>query len=361
MKVLLAPAQFKESISAGDVASCWQQALVERGISSVSRPISDGGEGFLDAFLNAGGTEVKVSVTDALGQPVESSYVLAENTAYVQMSRASGLEQIPPDQRDPLRSSTFGTGVLIKHAIGTGVNKVVVGLGGSATNDGGLGIFQALGGKLMKGAQALEYLWDIDNNCVLETRDFPAEVPDFTAATDVQNPLLGSKGATWVYAEQKGLSPELFPEMDRKMALWADLVEGWKGAKFRDLPGTGAAGGLGFGLMGLFNASLEPGFDIISTELNLEDEINRADIVITGEGKMDSQSEYGKAPFRLIQLCRRLGKPVWVIAGHITHLPDGIAGSCSLTDLAGSAELAMKHPALYLSEAVKLLMMEYLG
>jgi glycerate kinase len=303
-------------------------------------PVADGGEGTVDAVVGATrGKRQPVRVSDALGEPVDAAVgIVAKGgddlratdrrslVGVVEMSAASGLDPLAGRQLDPWRASTFGTGQLMLAAARLDVTQLVVGLGGSATNDGGSGFALALGaGFLDKNGRFIvnipEYLDDVKE---IDLSGI-SPLPPVLVASDVTNPLLGELGATRVFGPQKGVKPEDIGRHEERLAHWADLVEAAVGRHLRDRPGSGAAGGLGFGLIALLATEIRSGFEVVAEQIDLEQRVRRSDLVITGEGKLDSQTLDGKAPAGVAALARRCGKPVVAVAGQVdpsTQLTD---------------------------------------
>jgi glycerate kinase len=321
MRILIAPDKFKESLTAKQVASAirdgFHSVFPEANFDIV--PVADGGEGTAEIFLESlGGHRVEVAAHDALGRSVAASYssIPGSELAVIDMSSASGLWRIAETERNPLRASTFGTGELMADAIAHGARNLIIGLGGSATNDAGVGMATALGWKFL----------DDQNQPVAP---FPAEFvrirqivpPDtplscsVTGLCDVKNPLLGELGATRVFGPQKGATPEMLTSLEESLSHLAQLSREQLGNDHSDTPGAGAAGGLGFGLLTFCQGSLEPGFQAVARLMDLESKAAGADLVITGEGRLDAQSLLGKAPFEIARLAARHGKPVIGFAG----------------------------------------------
>ena len=324
MRILIAPDKFKGSLSAAEAAEA-----ISRGLRAVwpdaeldLAPIADGGEGFAESLAVALGAEwVKVRSQDAIGRPIEARYAWlpGEHLAILEMSEASGLNRLAQHERDPLRADTFGTGVLIAHAAARGARRILVGLGGSATTDGGTGVARALGfrffdrdGRELSAAPAtLPSLARIG-------RPHDLRLPEIFAACDVQNPLLGVRGAARVYGPQKGADASTVDFLDRALTQLADVCAADLACDHRDVPGAGAAGGLGFGLLTFCNAAIRPGIDMIAETLHLEERIAAADLVITGEGRIDDQTLDGKGPAGVAALARKTGRRVIGFGGSVT-------------------------------------------
>lgn len=322
LKILIAPDSFKESMSASRVAEFLKAGIEAAlpGVSAITSPVTDGGEGFLDAMVNGTEGYVKpVKAHDALMRSLtaEIGFSSDGNTAFIEMARASGLELIRTEERNPLITTTFGTGEMMLSAIRAGCKRIIMGIGGSATNDGGAGMAQALGVRLLDdsdnelppGGGSLSRLHSIDISGI-----FPV-IPEILVACDVTNPLTGNSGASAVYGPQKGATSDLVATLDWCLAHYASVVRDKLGKEVENFPGAGAAGGLGAGLMAFCNANLTSGFRLFADITGLEEKIAAADIIITGEGKMDSQTLQGKAPFGVAQLAVKHGKPVIGVAG----------------------------------------------
>ncbi|HEY8496533.1 MAG TPA: glycerate kinase [Limnochordales bacterium] len=323
---MIAPDSFKGSLPAEAVARAlaagWRQAWPDALIDVV--PVADGGEGTVDALVRATGGEFKDAVvTGPLGEPVTARFgILGDGrTAVIEMAAASGLPLVPHDRRDPRRTTTRGTGELILKALDAGCRRIIVGLGGSATNDGGAGLAQALGVRLLDangrelppGGAALARLARIDATGL----DPRVRDTEFVVACDVDNPLCGPRGASHVFGPQKGATPAMVEELDRALAHYAEVIRRDVGVDVADKPGAGAAGGLGAGLMAFCRAVLRPGAGIVLEAVGLERYVREADLVITGEGRLDGQSARGKAPVAVARLAKHWGKPVIAVAGSL--------------------------------------------
>jgi glycerate kinase len=323
VRVLIAPDKFKGSLSSSEaaeaIAAGWRSAWPESVLELA--PIADGGEGFADALLHAlGGEWVQARAHDALGRPITTRYAWmpASRRAVIEMSEASGLWRLTPDERDPLRAETTGTGELMRHAIELGAEEIFVGLGGSATTDGGAGLAAALGYELLD-----------KHNCPLApqpqnlpfvhriSRERVPALPRIVAACDVENPLLGPRGTAQVFAPQKGASPATVVLLESALTHFSNVVQRELQCDFRETPGAGAAGGLGFGLLSFANASVRSGFDIVSEALDLPSRVAECDLVITGEGRIDRQTLEGKGPAGVAALAHKAGVPVLAFGGCI--------------------------------------------
>jgi len=324
MNILIAPDSFKDCLSAMEVASALGRGIqkIIPEASCILVPMADGGEGTVESLIDATrGKRVELKVMDPLMREVDSFYGITGDgeTAVIEMAAASGIELLKGNERDPWITSTFGTGQLIKDALDRGVKKILLGIGGSATNDGGAGMAQALGvhfsGKFgnisVQGGGALGEVEQIH----MEGLDPRVAGTEIVVACDVSNPLTGPQGASAVYGPQKGADGEMVEKLDRNLAHFAELMQNQLEKEVNRVPGAGAAGGLGAGLMAFLDASLVKGFDMIAGVVGLDEKIRGADLVITGEGKIDKQTRFGKTPFGVAQMAQKLGKPVIGVAG----------------------------------------------
>jgi glycerate 2-kinase len=324
--ILIAPDKFKGSLSAREVAENIAIGLrdVLPGAKIEIVPMADGGEGTVEAICDAlGGWWKTCNVHDPLGRGIEARYAFIENRklAVMEMSEAAGLRLLSEKERDPLRATTFGVGEMISIADRQGAAEIILGLGGSATNDGGFGMARALGFRFFVDKHAHELRSAVGELCNLEQIDSPRQstMPRITAAVDVRNPLLGENGATRVFGPQKGATPEKIEMLERALTRLADVVAHDLEVDFRNKPGAGAAGGLGFGLMSFCGATIRPGFDLVAEAAGLEGKMNDADLVITGEGSLDRQTLEGKTPAGVARLARKLGKRVYAIVGRASE------------------------------------------
>lgn len=324
MRVLIACDKFKGTLSAREVAAILQdrlgQALPDAEFDLC--PIADGGEGTTEAVITAlGGDWVECPVVDARGRPRSARYgwLPAEQEAVLEMSAASGLAQVLDLPLDPAHATTRGTGQMLADALARGARRVLIGLGGSATNDGGAGMAAALGYRFLDATgQEIDPL-PAHFPRLARIEPCRLELPAVQVACDVDNPLLGPRGATAVYGPQKGVREAAF--FEDGLAHLADLVRRDLGRDCRDTPGAGAAGGLGWGLMVFCKAELTSGFDLVAGHSGLEERVARADLVLTGEGRLDAQTLCGKGPVGVAQMARRLGKPVVAYAGAVEASP----------------------------------------
>jgi glycerate kinase len=336
MRILIVPDKFKGSLGARAVgeaiAAGIRQALPAAQVEVC--PLADGGEGTAEAICVArAGEWISCPVHNARGQPVTAQYGwLAEvGTAVMEMSAAAGLAGLPPNERDPMTASTFGVGEMLLAAAARDADEIILGLGGSATNDGGFGLARALGYRFLAPNEQ-ELSGAVSKLLELVRIDRPngLKLPRVIAACDVRNPLLGPEGATRTFGAQKGATPEQMEILERALTRLADVAAQSLGCDHRDVPGAGAAGGLGFGLLTFCDATIRSGFDVVAEVIGLAEKITRADIVVTGEGKLDRQTLSGKAPAGVARLARAAGKRVFAIVGHaaedkeVRELFDGV-------------------------------------
>ena len=324
MKIVIAPQAFKGSITALDAAKAMQAgvASVMPEAETVLVPVADGGDGTLETLVEgSGGTIRTTSVTGPLGERREAAWGAMGDgvTAVIEMARTSGLALVPLDSRDPMNSTTYGLGEAILAALDHGFRTFIVGIGGSATNDAGAGMAQALGvsltdqigNVLRQGGAALAALHRIG----LDSLDNRVTGSKFMVACDVTNPLTGPEGASAIYGPQKGATPAMVAELDGALRNFAEVVRSDVGADVETLQGSGAAGGLGGGMVAFLNAELRAGVDIVMDIVNMERHLEGADLVLTGEGTLDYQTVYYKAPIGVAQRARHLGVPVVAIVG----------------------------------------------
>jgi len=327
MKIVIAPDSYKDSLSALEVATAIERGFREIFPSAhyIKLPVADGGEGTVDAMVAAThGRIVHVPVTGPLGERVEGFYGLSgdEQSAFIEMAAASGLERVAPAQRNPLKTTSWGTGELIRHALDVGVKHIIIGFGGSATNDGGAGMVQALGAALLdaddrpigQGGGELANLARIDlHGLDKRLADCRIEV-----ACDVTNPLIGTDGASAVFGPQKGATPEMIVSLDHALERYAQVIARDLDIDVVNLVGGGAAGGMGAALYAFCGAQLRQGIEIVTDALHLAEQVADADLVITGEGRIDSQTIHGKVPVGVASIAKRFNKPVIGIAGSLT-------------------------------------------
>ncbi|MFT6926172.1 MAG: glycerate kinase [Psychromonas sp.] len=360
MKIIIAPDSYKESLTAMEVANA-----IEVGFKRImpnaqfhKLPMADGGEGTVQSLVDAtNGSIISCSVTSPLGEKVDAFYGLLGDgqTAVIEMAAASGLHLVASEQRNPSLTTSYGTGELIKAALDQSVKHIIVGIGGSATNDGGIGMAQALGIKMLDksgleigyGGGALADLYRID----MSGLDPRIQNISLEIACDVDNPLCGPKGATHVFGPQKGATPEMVEQLDKNLAHYAKIIKQQLGRDIKDTAGSGAAGGMGAALLGLLDATLRPGIEIVMDAVNLREIIADADLVVTGEGRIDSQTIHGKTPIGVARMAKKHGIPVIGIAGCLSKDCDvvheyGIDSVFSAVSSASSLEKAFRDAAV---------------
>lgn len=359
MHIVIAPDSFKESLSALEIAN-----IVEQGFQSVfpdatfsKIPVADGGEGTLQAIVDAKkGRFITVEVNDPLQRKVTAHYGLVDDdsVAIIEMATASGLTLLSVDERNPLITTTYGTGELIRHALDHGARKIILAIGGSATNDGGVGMLQALGAQFLDhnqqtlsvGGAALQQLHSID----LSNFDPRIQSCEFEIACDVDNPLVGERGASAIFGPQKGATENDVQTLDAALDHYADITTALFNEDHRFAHGAGAAGGMGFAALVFLKGQLKPGIRIVMDIVNLADAVQHADLVITGEGKIDRQTIFGKTPIGVAKTAKKFNKPVIGIAGSLGqdayHVHDhGIDAIFTVTQRPETLEKALKDTA----------------
>ena len=328
MNYVVAFDSFKGSLTSLEAGSAVREAIldIDSDSAAIVLPLADGGEGTVDAMYNGlGGAVVKTTVTGPLGEAVTAQYCILPDgkTAVIEMAAAAGLPLVPENKRNPLKTTTYGVGEIIKDAIGRGCNRFIVGIGGSATNDGGVGMLSALGfeftdadgNPIPHGAEGLEHLAHIScENALPQLQECT-----FLIACDVTNPLCGELGCSRVFAPQKGATDADIVRMDLWLKAYADITKALLPNADPQYPGTGAAGGLGFAFMAYLGAELRSGIKIILDEIGFEKHLQNADVVITGEGRLDYQSAMGKAPVGVAQLSKKHGKRVIAFGGSVSE------------------------------------------
>ena len=337
MRILIAPDKFKGALNAREVAENiakgLRDAMPDAKIDIL--PMADGGEGTAEAICEArGGSWLKCKAHDSIGREIDARYAWIENgkLAVMEMNEAAGMRRLSENERNPVRATTFGVGEMILDAANRGANQITIGLGGSATNDGGWGMARAIGYRF-----DYEHEHEQDSARVCHLVDLSRietpqdlKLPEIIAAVDVRNPLLGDNGATQVFGPQKGASNDELKVLEQGLTRLANVVAEDFGFDYRDKPGAGAAGGLGFGLMSFCGATIRPGFDVVAEAVGLESKMKDADVVITGEGSLDRQTLEGKTPGGVARLARKLGKKVFAIVGRdkgdrqVDELFDGV-------------------------------------
>lgn len=328
MKIVVAIDSFKGSLSSIEAGSAAKSGIERACLADVTvMPLADGGEGTTEALVEGlGGTYVSAVVTGPLGGSVNAVYgILGDGrTAVMEMARASGIMLVDRKKLDPSKATTYGVGEMILDAAGRGCREFIIGIGGSATTDGGAGMLQALGFEITdeKGENIRPGIRDLDRIADITPKNVPKVLKEchFSIACDVKNPLCGENGAVWIYGPQKGVREEEKDIFDRKMKHFADKTQEYTGADHRTAPGAGAAGGLGYAFLSyLPNAELKSGIDIVLEAVGLEQELKDADLVITGEGRLDHQTAMGKAPVGVARLAKKYGVKVFAFAGSVSR------------------------------------------
>ncbi|MFP7298924.1 glycerate kinase [Neobacillus niacini] len=361
MKIVIAPDSFKESLSALEAAEAIEKGFkrVIPNAEYVKVPMADGGEGTVQSLVDATGGEIHSKiVTGPLGEPVDAFFGIlgSKRTAVIEMAAASGLHLVPREKRNPLVTTTRGTGELIAAALDYGVNHIIIGIGGSATNDGGAGMAKALGALLLDkdgkeigdGGGSLGDLASIN----LSKLDHRLADIKIDVACDVENPLTGEKGASAIFGPQKGATPEMVEQLDQNLGHFAAIIERDLGKKIVDIPGAGAAGGLGGGLLAFLPSELKRGVEIVIEATGLSRIVEDADLVITGEGKIDGQTIFGKTPVGVAKAAKQYNVPVVGIAGNVSkdsHVvyEHGIDALFSIVPGVTTLEDAFKHAGEY--------------
>jgi len=338
MKIIVAPGAFKHCLSAAGVAEAIEAGLRRSGLAAeISRqPIADGGNGTLDAWLAGGGERFTLTVDDPLGRPVQAAYGLLPDgrTAVIEMALASGIELLTDTERDPLQADTTGTGQLLRAALERGARRFIIGMGGSATVDGGMGALQALGVRMLdasgqpigRGNGALARLANLDASGL----DMRWQDCEIIIASDVENPTLGPDGAAAVFGPQKGATAETVPLLEANLTHFFEIVAAHHGVDVRSLRGGGAAGALSAGLLAFLGGRIVSGIDLLLDEMNFADQLRTADLIITGEGRMDEQTTYGKGPIGVARLARSHGVPSVALVGGLA-VDDAVLHEAGLT------------------------------
>ncbi len=367
-KIVIAPDSFKENLTSLEVATAIEKGIkkVLPKVACVKIPMADGGEGTVQSLIDAtGGKVLRKRVKGPLGAPVNARYGLLGDgaTAVIEMAEASGLPLVPREIRDPLKASTYGTGELILDALDKGANKIIIGIGGSATVDGGAGMAQALGVKFFERSQVLKEPLGGGDLINITHIDMSALDPrirktQIIIACDVENPLCGPKGAAAVFGPQKGATPDMVRTLDKNLKHFGALIKKDLGKDVLTLAGGGAAGGLGAGLVAFTRAKLKKGVDLVVDATGLMEHLKQADLVITGEGRIDFQTAFGKTPAGVARAARKFRVPVVAIGGCLTddapgvfkHGIDGLA-SAAAKDM--SFEEAIKNSKKHLEQAAE--------
>jgi glycerate 2-kinase len=326
-RVVLAPDKFKGSLTAAEVAEALAAGMQEMlpGLETIMLPVADGGDGTVAAALSAGFAKIIVDAVGPTGEPVQAPYALDGDRAVVELAAVVGLSMLPGGRLEPLRSSTYGLGLVVADAIRRGATTIVLGLGGSASNDGGAGMAQALGVRLLDayGHELPPEGGALGKLAHLDLAPLRATLNDVTivVASDVDNPLLGPRGAAAVFGPQKGAAPQQVETLERDLRHWSQLVSNSTGRDDAQRAGAGAAGGTGFAALALLNAEIKPGIELILDLIGFERRIAGADLVVTGEGSLDEQSLAGKAPVGVARAAVRAGIPVVAVAGRLQLSP----------------------------------------
>jgi glycerate 2-kinase len=353
MKILIAPDKFKGSLGARDVAkniaAGLREILPDARIDII--PMADGGEGTAEVISDAiGGSWIKCEAHDPIGRQIDARYAWIDKNklAVMEMSEAAGMRRLSPHENNVDLASTFGVGEMLLDGARRGAREIIIGLGGSATNDGGFGLARALGFRFFgERDREIEKIVDLVGLTRVE-RPLSLSLPKITGAVDVRNPLLGENGATRIFGPQKGATPDKIDMLERALSRLADVVAKTFGKDLRDVPGAGAAGGLGFGLMNFCSAIIRPGFDVVAEVVQLESKMKDVDLVITGEGSLDRQTLEGKTPAGVARIARKLGKRVFAIVGRATENREGRELFDGVYELGGSIPQA---PELLLAKA----------
>jgi len=354
MKVVIAIDSFKGSVNSMKLARAVEEGVLEvyKDCKIVICPIADGGEGTVEALSHSVNAKlISVTCKDPLGYDVEAQYAILDNSvAIIEMASASGLPLVPLEKRNPSVTNSYGTGDLIKDAMKKGIREFIVGIGGSATNDGGLGMLRSLGFSFLdKAGNEIMFAKELDRVVTIDKSKMLKELNkcNFRVACDVNNPLCGPNGATFVYAKQKGADEDMIVDLDSKLNHFASVVEKESNKKLRDIEGAGAAGGLGFGFLAFLNASLESGIKIILEQVDLKGKIQNADFVITGEGKIDKQSSMGKVLSGIATVCKEQNIPCIALAGNCSEANEslhevGVSAYFSILNAPIALEVAMQ-------------------
>ena len=359
MKILLCPDKFKGSLTAEEVCRSIRKGILRTNPTSqiVSHPMADGGDGSVDILIKKLNlNKVALETLDPLGRKISTAYYISKDAAFIELASASGISLLKTEERNPLYTSTEGTGLIIKNALDHGFKKIYLFIGGSATNDGGIGIANALGfdflskegTKLKPLGQHLEKIKRIENQ-----NFFDFESVDFTVLCDVKNPMHGTNGAAHIYGKQKGATPEEIQILDKGLKNYDDVLKQQFNQDIHTIPGMGAAGAVGASLVGLMQAQLRNGFEMIAQLTDFETQLKEADLVITGEGKIDSTSFNGKVVGNVLDSCKKNSKPCGVVGGIIEECEElnyPFAFSKSILPRANHQSDAMSSAKKYLIE-----------
>jgi glycerate kinase len=375
MKIVVAPDAYKGCLNALSAARAIERGIrnVERDIAVKLIPMADGGEGTVEAMITAlGGEIIPARVKGPLGETTDAFFGLLEDrtTAVIELAAAAGLNLIPANLRNPLLTTSYGVGELIRHALETGAKKLILGIGGSGTNDGGAGMATALGVRLLDrhgqeirfGGGHLTEITDIDFS------GFDPRLSDMEimAACDVTNPLCGPQGASAVYGPQKGATPETVALLDKNLQHYAEIIQKSTGLQVRDIPGAGAAGGVGAALIAFLKANLQPGAQLIMRAADMDKVLNDADLVITGEGLTDHQTLFGKVPLAVAEKAVKHQVPVVCLSGGLTEdaqllYKHGFSGVFSITEGPVSLADAIQNAEVLLERAAERILRLYLA
>ncbi len=362
MKVVISPDSFKGTLTALEAARAIEQGIKQANpeAETVLLPVADGGEGTKDALVSAAnGRFVQAKVLDPLGRTIEASFGVLGNgtTCVIEMASASGITLLHNKEKNPRIASTYGTGQLIRIALDQGFREFIICIGGSATNDAGVGMLRALGLRLLdkygrEVQKNIDGLYDVESFDFSEwdTRLHEAKI---AVACDVNNPLVGENGATAVFGPQKGVKAEEVDYFDQALTHWADIVEAEKGIRLHEYPGAGAAGGMGGALIAFLNGTFHQGIQLVLDVLQYPEKVKDAQFIITGEGKSDRQTLQGKAPIGVANCAKQLGIPTLLISGRMEEEDQSILArhfqrTASIVGGAVTAEMAMREPAKFL-------------
>ena len=377
MRIVVAPDSFKGSLSSIQAANAIEKGIIgaaqtcREPVEVIKVPIADGGEGTVEAIITANkGEIVKTRVLDPLGREIDSFFgILPDNSAVIEMAAASGLNLLGDDERNPMKTTTYGTGQLIKEALDYGCKRIIIGIGGSATNDGGVGMAQALGVSFLdeEGNQIAFGGGELSKISKIDVSLLDPRIKDtvITIASDVKNPLCGPNGASAVYGPQKGATPEMVETLDRNLKHLAKTIHEQLNIDILNVPGSGAAGGLGAGLMAFLGAKFCLGIKLVTELARLEEKIQRADLVVTGEGSTDYQTLFGKVPHGIADTAKKYSKPVICISGSLGKgyeqlYNEGIDAFFSIVNRPMSLEEAMNNAEVLLEQTAKNVIKVYL-
>lgn len=360
MKILLAPDKFKGTLPAKEVCEALARGFNTNLNHEIRQlPLADGGEGTQDFFLSHWyGSRIEVSVHDPIMRPLRAEYILSSDgkAAFIEMASASGLMLLKPAERNPMYTTTFGTGELVRHALNQGVGEIILGIGGSATNDAGLGILCAMGARVLD-KSGNEFIPRGETLSLVEKIDLPVLHPrasqiKFTALCDVENPFYGQRGAAFAYAPQKGATPEQVHKLDDGLVHIANIIQQQTGIDLQKVSGSGAGGGIGGGLHALLNIDIKRGIDVVFEIAKFKEAVQWADVVITGEGKVDEQTWQGKVVSGVVAQAKAFSKRVIIVCGQSTEQSHNHIPIISLIETVGE-ERATKNPAAALTSIAK--------